>query len=228
LGLKVPARKGSTVRGRFEFAGHTPPTAAAITQVVVQLVPESAPGPNASVWRGLASPDGTFTTMGVPAGRYFLRIAAVPGGWTLESATAGSRDVMDASLEIQSTDVDGVVVRFVDHPLGGLNGVVQDASGAPVANATVLVFPATRESGLDSAPQSRRFRSVRSLSNGSFSAGGLPPGAYVAVALATPPAQDWQEPARLDALASLASRVDVGATPSQPITLSIVKGGVKK
>jgi len=236
LGLKVPAHKGSIVRGRLEFAGRASPTAAEIAQVVVQLTPETAvpngPGapnaPNAQAWRGQVLSDGTFTTLGAPSGRYFLRVTQVPRGWTLESATAGARDVLDASFEIQSSDVDGVVVRFVDHPLGGVNGVVQDASGTPMSNATVLIFPATRESGLDSAPQARRFRSVRSLSNGSFGAGGLPPGAYLAVALAAGPAPDWQDPARLDALAASASRVEVGAGPSQPVTLSIAKAAVRK
>ena len=227
-GLKVPAHKGSNVRGRLEFAGRAAPTAAEIAQVVVQLTPESSPAPNASAWRAQVSPDGTFTTAGLPAGRYFLRVASVPRGWTLESALVGSRDALDASFEIQSSDVDGLVVRFVDHPLGGANGVVHDASGAPVANATVLLFPAAREPGFDTGPQARRFRSVRSLGNGTFSAGGLPPGAYLAVALASPPAPDWQEPARLDALAPSASRVDVAAGPSPPITLSIVKGAAKK
>src|SRR5262249_102131 len=113
LGLKVPARKGASVRGRFEFAGQATPAAAEIAQVVVQLVPETAvpagagapnapPAPNAQPWRGQVLPEGTFTTMGVPAGRYFLRIAAVPRGWTLESTTVGSRDFLDTSLEIQS------------------------------------------------------------------------------------------------------------------------------
>jgi hypothetical protein len=69
---------------------------------------------------------------------------------------------------------------------------------------------------------------VRSLTNGTFNAGGLPPGAYLAVALATPPAPDWQEPTRLDALAPSGARVDVAAGPSPPITLSIVKGAAKK
>jgi hypothetical protein len=224
----VPAHKGSNVGGRLEFAGRAAPTAAELAQVVVQLTPESSPAPNPSAWRAQVSPDGMFATSGLPPGRYFLRVATVPRGWTLESALVGSRDALDASFEIQSSDADGLVVRFVDHPLGGASGVVYDAAGAPVSNATVLLFPAARELGFDTGPQARRFRSVRSLGNGTFNTGGLPPGAYLAVALASPPAPDWQEPARLDALASSASRVDVAAGPSPPITLSIVKGAAKK
>lgn len=227
-GLKVPAHQGPNVRGRLEFAGRATPTATEIAQVIVQLTPEASPVPNPSAWRAQLSPDGTFTASGLAAGRYFLRVGTVPRGWTLESALVGSRDALDESFDVQSSDVDDVVVRFVDHPLGGVNGAVHEASGAPASNATVLLFPAAREPGFDTGPQARRFRSVRSLGNGTFNAGGLPPGAYVAVALATPPAPDWQEPARLDALAPSASRVDVAVGPSPPIALSIVKAAVKK
>jgi hypothetical protein len=228
VGLKVPAHKGSDVHGRLEFAGRAAPTAAEIAQVVVQITPESSPAPNPSSWRAQVSSDNTFTAAGLPAGRYFLRVGSVPRGWTLESALVGSRDAVDASFEMQSSDVDDIVVRVVDHPLGGASGVVQDASGAPVSNATVLVFPATREAGFDTGPQARRFRSVRSITNGAFNVGGLPPGAYLAIALAAPPAPDWQEPGRLDALVSSATRIDVAAGPSQPVTLSIAKAPVKK
>ncbi|HKV99628.1 MAG TPA: carboxypeptidase-like regulatory domain-containing protein [Vicinamibacterales bacterium] len=227
-GLKLAAHKGSDLRGRLEFDGRAAPTAAEIAQVVVQITPESSPAPNPASIRAQVSPDNTFTAAGLPAGRYFLRVGTVPRGWTLESSLVGSRDAIDAAFEIQSADVNGVVVRFVDHPLGGANGVVQDASGAPVSNATVLIFPEAREAGFDTGPQARRFRSVRSITNGAFNIGGLPPGAYLAVALATPPAPDWQEPARLDALASSATRIDVAAGPSPPITLSIAKVPVKK
>ena len=226
-GLKVPAHKGSIVRGHLDFAGRAMPTGPEIAQIIVQLVPETSTVPNASAWRAQVTPDGSFTTMGVPAGRYFMRVAAAPRGWTVESASVGARDVLDESLEIQSSDVDDVVLRFVDHPLGGINGMVHDDADAPVSNAMVLVFPAVREPGLDTAPQARRLRSVRSLSNGAFSAGGLPPGAYLAIALAASPAPDWQDPKRLDALAPKASPVAVGTGPSQPITLSIVKTSVR-
>ena len=180
-GLNVPAHEGSNVRGRLEFAGRAAPAAAEIAQVVVQLTPESSPAPNASAWRAQVSPDGTFTTAGLSAGRYFLRVASVPRGWTLETALVGSRDALDASFEIQSSDVNGLVVRFVDHPLGGANGVVHDAAGAPVSSATVLLFPAAREPGFDTGPQARRFRiraiaRQRHLRRGRLAAGRVPRG----------------------------------------------------
>jgi hypothetical protein len=226
--VRVPAHRGSIVRGHAEFNGRAAPAAAEIAAINLQLAPDFAPLPGPQGWRGLVAPDGTFQTMSVPPGRYLVRVGNVPRGWTLESATAAGRDALDVPLDVQSSDVDGVVLHFVDRPLGGVSGLVQDSAGAPASNAVVLIFPVAREPGLDTTPQARRFRSVRSLANGSFNTGGLPPGAYLAVALPNPPAPDWQDPQRLAALAPSATRVEVGSGPSAAITLAMLKAQVKK
>ena len=70
------------------------------------------PGSTANA-RGRIEPSGAFATMGVPPGRYFVRVAGAPQGWTFRGATLGGRDVTDAPLDIDG-DVSGVVLTFTD------------------------------------------------------------------------------------------------------------------
>lgn len=228
-GLVVPARRGFTARGHTQFNGATAPSAAEIAQIALRLDPaEGALAPGTPPWRGVISADGRFTTMGVPPGKYFLRIANAPRGWQLESARVGTHDVIDEALDVQSANVDDVVLTFSDRPLGGINGHVVDASGAPVAGAVVLIFPSDRRAGFDTSAQARRFRLARPASNGTFGAGGLPTGSYLAIAVPRAPASEWQDRARLDSLAPQATHVDVMSGPPQNVTLTVTPAAVKK
>lgn len=228
--LNVPVHKGFSVSGRVEFAGQIPaPSATELGQIAVRLdSADAAALPNTPAWRGLVSADRSFSTMSVPPGRYFVRVTTAPRGWTLESARAGSHDALDEAIEITAANIDDVVVRFADRPLGNLTGTVQDAAGATVADAPILIFPATRTGALDTSNQARRFKQVRSSTAGTFGVGGLPAGTYLVVAAPDVPATEWQDVKRLDALAAQATRVEVGATAAPPLALTIVKGAVKK
>ena len=224
-GLAVPVRQGSTLSGRIEFVGHAAlPSPNEVALIAPRLESADAPpAAGAPPWRGLVSPDGRFTTMGVPPGRYFVRVANPPRGWTLVAAHVGALDAIDVPVGIQSAPVANVVLTFVDHPLSGFTGTVTDAAGAPVADAVVLVFPAIRAAGLDTLGQTRRFRLAHSATNGAFTIGGLADGRYLAIALPESPAIDWQDPKRLDALAPRASAVDVATGPPQSVTLTVTR-----
>jgi hypothetical protein len=60
--------------------------------------------------------EGRFTLENVPAGAHWIRGQA-PRGWTLKSATAGGRDVIDTPLELRSGEpLTGVRLVFTDKP----------------------------------------------------------------------------------------------------------------
>jgi hypothetical protein len=228
-GLVVPVRRGFTVSGQALFRGATAPSAAEIAQVALRLDPADGPlPPGTPPWRAAISADGRFTTMSVPPGRYFVRVANAPRGWQLESARAGTRDAIDEALDIQSANVDDVVLAFSNRPLGGVNGRVVDAAGAPVASASVLIFPAERRASADTSTQARRFKLARSTPNGTFGTGGLPAGSYLAIAVPRAPAFEWQDRARLDSLAPQATHIDVTSGPPQNVTLTVTTSAVKK
>jgi len=222
-GVNVHVHEGVAVSGRIEFSGQAArPSANDLAQIAPRLEPVEGLPPGAPAWRGIVLADGRFSTMAVPPGRYFVRVANVPRGWTLVSARLGDRDLLDVPIEVQSAPVSDVVLTFTDHGLGGVNGVVQDAAGSPAFNAVVLVFPATREPRLDTSAQARRFRLIHTTTTGNFSAGGLPDGSYLAIALPEAPAIEWQDAKQLDALAPRASKVDVAIGPPSTVTLTVI------
>ncbi|MFI5177008.1 MAG: collagen binding domain-containing protein [Vicinamibacterales bacterium] len=222
-GLVVPVHSGVAVNGRVEFVGQAPrPTPGEIAQIAPRLESADAP-PVAGVppWRAVVSADGHFTTTGVPPGRYFVRIANPPRGWTPAAVRIGRRDALDVPLEVSSAAIADVVLTFADRPLGGITGTVTDATGSPASDAVVLIFPAVREPDLDTIGQTRRLRLVHSGTNGAFAVGGLADGHYLAVALPSSPSIDWQDPKRLDALAPHASAIDVQSGPPQSVALTV-------
>ena len=97
------------------------------------------PRPGVSTVRGRVETSGQFATMGVPPGRYFLRVNAGLQGWTFQSATVNGRDASVVPIDLESADLGGVMITFTDHP-SELSGQV--SSEGPPEATTVLVFPA--------------------------------------------------------------------------------------
>ena len=204
----VTLRPGLRVSGTLQFDGTaTRPTADQLPSILVSLeLADVRPGvPGAS--RGRVEQSGTFATMGVPPGRYFVRVASAPSGWTFRGATIGGRDVSDTPLEIDG-DVTGVVLSFTDHPTQ-LTGNVTADSGSP-EGATVIVFPTDSSAWVGYGSSSRRLRTARADKAGGFSISSLPAGEYFIAAVPDKMAADWQNPKFLEGLTSDATRFRIG------------------
>jgi hypothetical protein len=211
-GVSVVLRPGARVQGSVEFSGAaTRPPADRLPAIGVFL--DSADGrPIAggqTQARGRVEPSGQFTTVGVPAGRYFVRVGAAPEGWSFRGAMHGGRDVSDVPLEIEGSDVGGIVLTFTDRPTE-LSGTVTNTSGSADTDASVIVFPAEREGWINYGSSPRRLKSVRASADGAFRISNLPPGDYFIAAVGDEASADWQEPAFLEALSREATRVRLG------------------
>ncbi len=170
--------------------------------------------------------NGNFTITGVAPGQYSLSANASAGGrggrggqpvaqtqttqtasWTLKSALVGGRDALDFPLTVDpNQDVTGILLTFTTQTQE-ISGTIQDASGRPTADFTIVVYPA------DPAfwgPQSRRINATRPDTEGRFSIRSLPPGNYRLTAVTDAEPGEWFNP---DFLAQL-----VGG--SIPITLA--------
>jgi hypothetical protein len=223
-GVTVTLQPGVRVTGRVEFEGTaTRPTGAELRASRVSMDPADGRIIGyASAYQAQIDPGGRFYTVGLMAGRYFLRADAPPRGWTIKSAMVGGRDILDSPLALESSDVDGLVITFTDRP-SGLGGTVRNARGQPDAGATVLVFPVTGAwTDLGSSP--RRLKSARTLRNGTFSLPGLPAGEYFVVAIDDELASNWQDPAFLQRLARVATRVTIAAGQTLMQDLSTATG----
>ena len=150
---------------------------------------------------------GRFSTYGLAAGRYFVRVPASPKDWTFKGAFLGERDVSDIPLELDSTDIADVVLAFTDRP-ASLAGTVQLTERAARDGVAVIVFPADSKAWMDTGVNPRRLRKVATTDTGTFNVPALRPG-YYGEAISETVAGDWQDPAFLEQLATSAAHVQI-------------------
>jgi uncharacterized protein (DUF2141 family) len=221
--IAVPLRPGLRVSGRVEFNGSAaPPPAEQWPGIALTLEPSDggSEGLGGTV-RGRIESTGLFTTMGVPPGRYLLRVNS-PNGWTLRGALASGQDISDQPIELRDGDVGGVVIAFGDRP-SEVGGIVTSASGQPDGTAAVILFPVDRNlwSGAGSAP--RRLKNARAASDGSYSFPGLPAGDYFLAAVSDAAAADWQNVEFLTTLSRGAARITIGEGEKKTQALTVTR-----
>jgi len=217
-GIAVTLQSGVRVSGSLAFEGATEkPAAARLQQVPVILEPVEQFHTSNSPWQGRTEADGQFTTSGVPAGKYFVRVGGSPPGWMFRSATYNGVDLSEFPVDVQR-DISGVMITFTDR-WTGLRGTVRSRQGQPDASATVLVFPTDPERWMGYGMNPRRIRSVRASANGEFGITSLPAGLYHVVAIADESTADWQDPRFLEAAAQVATQVTLNEGDQRSIAL---------
>jgi hypothetical protein len=198
---------GLTVTGRLEFKGHRIEVPTDFSRVRVTLAPAPTPG-GTSLMIGVPSSQvdasGKFTISGVTPGRYLVSAfvpaptGAGPGmAWTLQSAMFKGRDALDFALDITPSDeVSGGVLTFTDGSQQ-ISGTLQDQSGRPAPDYTIIVFAADKRYWV---PQARRIRTTRPGTDGKFTVTNLPVGDYRLAAVVDIAAGDANDPAFLEQL----------------------------
>lgn len=206
-GIPVVLQHGLRVHGRFDFQGSAAkPSGPGLTQVAIAV--ESADGAGSGLVR-VDPASGEFSTSGVPAGRYIVKVTASPVGWMFKAAFYGGRDISLTPVDINTGDLWDVVLQFTDR-WSGVQGHVTTAKGGLDPGAAVLLFPTDTAGWTSYGRNPRRLRSVRPGSDGGYAIHSVPPGDYYVVAVPDEQSGDWQDPAFLEALTGIASRVSVG------------------
>jgi Carboxypeptidase regulatory-like domain len=204
--LAVSLRPGIRVGGRVEFNGSaTRPTPDQYPTIGVTLIPADGK-PTEFPVRGRVEPSGTFTTMGVPSGKYVLRVDA-PTGWVLRGAMLDNRDISDAPVELRDADVESVTITFTDQRTS-VTGEVTTSSGSPDSKATVILFPEDSALWVDSGPSPRRLKTTRPRGDGTYSLS-VPAGDYYVIAVSDTGSFEWNDPQFLAAIAPAAVRITV-------------------
>ena len=225
--LIVPLAAGPRVSGRIEFEGTIErPSIPSIAGMRITLDPADGSNPSdatLALQTGRPEENGEFRTYGVPPDRYILRVSRLPAGWFLKSALFQNRDIADMPLELGTKDVSGVVITFTDRP-SGISGTVRGAGG-PDPAAIVLVYPVDSAAWSSSGALSRRLRTTRAGSDGSYSLQGIPAGEYYLVAVQEDQVAEWQDPALLRALSGLAMTIRLveGERKSQNLTSATIR-----
>jgi hypothetical protein len=206
-GLTVTLQPDVNVSGTITFAGGTAPS---LNTLRVSLMDASGQ-PHFGQPQGPARDH--FLAGPVPRGAYALSIA-LPG-WTVKSVRIGGKEIGDGLFSL-TTDVDDAVVTMTNR-LAGVAGTVQRSG----VDAAVAIFPADFQSWIASGMPSSRARLVDADKNGTFDADGLVGGDYAVAAIDANTAVDLQNPADIEALARIATRITLGDGDQKTLSLSI-------
>lgn len=209
-GVVVTLQRGLRISGHFDFEGALArPTGAGLDQVPISIEPAD-PGSGFVMPSPAARADssGRFTTVGIPPGRYFVRVRGSPVGWMFKTATYGGRDVADAPLDLSGNDATGVVITFTDR-WTGVRGAVTLPSGRHTADALVILYPTDPQYWTNYGQSVRRIKSARTSRTGEYVFNSVPIGSYYIVAVPDERAGDWQDPAFLQALTSIATPITI-------------------
>jgi hypothetical protein len=170
-----------------------------------------------------ASPaaDGSFVLSSIGPGTYgFTSSVQNAPGWWLRSAIVDGRDLLDTPLRVASEGFVNVVLTFSDRH-NELVGTVQTAAGSPAAAYFIVAVPAEPSLWVTG---SRRMKSARPATDGSFVLKDLPAGNYLMVALTDFEARDFEDRSFFEQLAEPGRAIPVvirdGQTTRQDIRIA--------
>jgi len=223
-GLVFQLAEGVTVSGRLEFTSPTGRAQPQATNMQITLLPADGRNPGGGGFGGArprVTTGMTFESPNYGPGKYFLQIQGNPPQWQVKSATVGGRDVLDAPIDLRDTDITGVLITLSDEQFA-LSGTVTVTGSQKADEAVVYVFPADHRSWIENGMNPRRSRSTRVAASGAYTFSVLPPGDYVAVAVDRSDEGNLQDPAFIEALSRLGTRVSV-VTAKQSLDLTTMK-----
>jgi hypothetical protein len=207
IGLSLVVRQGARITGRIEFDGAAPPTPSDQVAIYVSAIGDQHDY-SVNAPTGIEA-DATFRTVGLPPGRYVLRLAGGAAPWRLGSVYLRGRDVTDLPIEVAADDVDGVVIGLSDRPLASLMGEVRTVTGALDPDAVVVLFPVDRRLWANPVI-GPRFQSTSVTSRGFYAIPAVRHSEYFVLAGNDDLVVDWLDPEVLARLAVRATRVTIG------------------
>jgi hypothetical protein len=197
---------GVAINGRVVFEG-AQPTAAELQDLSIALIPSGGGGRTQTTAR--VSVNGTFTFAGVvPEAYYFAttwNAIAAASKWTLKAAVANGREAFEVPLRVTPNEPVNWVLTFTDKP-ATLSGTVEEPGGRAATDYFILVFSVDRRYW---TPGTRRIRTTRPATDGSFTVKGLPSGQYYLAALTDLESGEWNDPALLEQLVPTSAQVTV-------------------
>jgi hypothetical protein len=203
--VRLDLQPGMTLSGRVAFDGVGQPPSD-LTQIRVVLSPATADGAaNGGAAMGQVDADGRFRVADVVPGVYRLTAIAARG-WRPIAAQIGGRDVLDFPLEVKpGEDVADATLTFTDRTTE-LNGALQDPTGRPTAEYTIVLFPKDPRYWL---PQSRRIQGVRPATDGRYRFQNIPGGDYLLIAVTDVEPGQWFDASFLRELAGPALSISI-------------------
>lgn len=148
--------------------------------------------------------------------------ATPPQGWALKAVTINGQDITDTPMEFPSGQTITGAQITLTKKISNVSGLVTDAKGNPVLDATVVVFPSNEKLW---TYQSRFIKAARPDQEGRYRVTALPADSYLVVALQGLEDGQAGDPEFLESVKALASKLEVaeGETKTADVKLSTVK-----
>jgi hypothetical protein len=224
--LQVPLQAGLTIEGKLVFEGTTQPPNLQQRQSSLLSVTQhtGAPAAQPAQSTALIDPSGTFRTIGLSPGRYFVRSlpTAFAAPWTVKSVSLSGRESFDESVVVDAESVSGLTITLTDRA-PELTVTARNSTGQADETATVCVFPSDERAWIDFGRSSFRYRQARVSEQGVVTIKGLPPGDYFVTAVPDEYSDQWLLQSRLRGLARTAVRLTLGLGESKTIDVRTVK-----
>ena len=219
-GVTVTLQPGMTISGRLaaEAAGVDAPD---LTRARLSLAPATT-GSGMMIGGPVPTIDasGHFTLTGVVPGRYRLTasLSSPQASWTAKSAILKGHDVLDVPFDVApNEDISNATVTFTSLTQE-VSGHLQDASGRPATDFTIVLFPADRTLWTST----RRVKTARPGTDGQFVVGNVPAGDYRLAAVVDVAPGETSDPSFLDEVSatSIAVTLHEGEKKIQDVRLT--------
>jgi hypothetical protein len=213
-GVHLVLRPALVVTGRVVFEGTTREALYDAKDLHVLLTGVGAARVVSAQPPAEVDAEGRFAFANIVPGEYRFTASALslPGSapvgiWSLVSAKAGDRDLLDYPLEVRPGQPPPEIVLTYTNQTSELMGRVLDASGKPILDLSILLFTTDRALW---TPGSRRVRApARPADDGAFRFFNVPPGEYFLGVATDVDAAAAGDPSFLERLAPAAIRVTI-------------------
>jgi hypothetical protein len=202
--LAMVLQPGLTVSGRVRFDGSGQPPSDLTTLRVVLSTVDELNGFSSAM--GTLGPDGRFTIPNVIPGQYRPQLLGT-NDWHPTSFDVAGQDALDFMLDVPPDRGIADAVMTMTSGFSTLAGTLRGANNQPVDDCTIVVFA---EDPRYWTPHSRRIHATRPATDGRFSFGNLPAGAYRLMAVEDMEDGQWFDPAVLQQLSGAAVPLQLG------------------
>jgi hypothetical protein len=187
-------------------------------QVTARPAFPDVPGPPMGPGAMRVGEDWTFTLRNI-IDPVFIR-TSTPQGWMLKSVTANGQDITDTPVDFVPGQAVGGVQIVMTKRVTTLSGLVTDARGNPVLDATVVVFPVNEKLWTF---QSRFVKASRPDQEGRYRITALPgPEAYLVAAVQGLEDGQAGDPDFLASLKDAAARFELGEGETKSVDVTLV------
>lgn len=166
---------------------------------------------------GRVNPDGTFEIRGLVDPRIIR--ANPPSGWAVKSIVVNGQDVIDGSVNVDPGQTLGGMEIVLTNRVSSVTGMVVDARGQPVLDASIVVFPDDPRLWQFGA---RHIRTARPDQEGRYRIEPLPPSdRYLAIAVQDIEDGQSSDPAYLTAVRASATPFSLREGDSKVVDLKL-------